>query len=112
MYSILLNDDDDRVICPKTGPDNSSFLTYRGGIVSDMSRGGFPVPSSADNEIWTACPWPCIWTVTFYTLAFAGLSTIEWLNSYAVQEHCTHKEKFVMWAFPAGIWTTDHCFVL
>jgi len=51
MYSILLNDDDDRVICPKTGPDNSSFLTYRGGIVSDMSRGGFPVPSSADNEI-------------------------------------------------------------
>jgi len=64
------------VFCPKAGSDDFLFLTYPWGIGNDMSRGGLPVPSSADNGSWTACPGPHIRTVTFFALTFTCLSTI------------------------------------
>jgi len=92
-------------VLPKAGPNDLLFLTYHQGRGSDMSRGGFPGPSSADNGTCTACPGSHVWIITFYTLASAGLSTIVWLNSYAVQAHCDHK--VLNPSLPCRIWTTD-----
>jgi len=63
-------------------------------VISDVSswssewhsRGGFPLVFLCRQWDMNGCPGPHIWTVTVYTLAFTSLSTIEWLNSYAVQD--------------------------
>jgi len=43
-------------VLPKAGPDDLLFLTYHRNLGSDISTGGFPGPSSADNGTCTACP--------------------------------------------------------